>query len=386
MRIVDVSGFYAEAGGGVRRYVEAKFAAAAMAGHRLTVIAPGAGDRRAELDGGEIVWVKSPPMPFDHRYRRFAAMEPVWSAIDAAAPDFLEGSSPWRSGSIAAGWPGRAPRALVFHQDVVAAYAHTALDRWLPPAAVDVLASPWWSRLRRLATRFDVTVAGGEWLAGRLTSRGIANARAVPFGIEARRFSPTLRDESLRSDLLARAGATPRGRLILSVSRFHPEKRLGVVIDAFARAKLVQPDLALVIIGEGLARRSVERAARRTLGVVLLGAVEERETLARILASGDLFVHGSAAETYGLAAAEAVASGLPLVVPTAGGAADLALRGRSKTYRAGDAAEASRAILAVLSGHGDPPTAPPPASLDAHFTALFALYEALSAGRELKAA
>jgi glycosyltransferase involved in cell wall biosynthesis len=88
-------------------------------------------------------------------------------------------------------------------------------------------------------------------------------------------------------------------------------------------------------------------------------------------------VHGSGAETYGLAAAEAIASGLAIVVPDNGGAGDLAARGLSKTYRAGDVADGARAILAALAGRVDAPTAPPPASLDEHFTALFALYEAL---------
>jgi alpha-1,6-mannosyltransferase len=65
------------------------------------------------------------------------------------------------------------------------------------------------------------------------------------------------------------------------------------------------------------------------------------------------------------------------VVPDSGGAADLAARGLSKTYRAGDAGDCARAILAVLAGRADPPIAPPPGSLEEHFTALFGLYERL---------
>ena len=60
MRIVDVNGFYAEAGGGVRRYVDAKFASASRAGHDLTVIAPGAQTRVEPRPGGQVAWIESP--------------------------------------------------------------------------------------------------------------------------------------------------------------------------------------------------------------------------------------------------------------------------------------------------------------------------------------
>ena len=69
MRIADVCGFYSGTGGGVRSYAHQKFAAAAEAGHTLTLIAPGADNRVEARPGGEIVWVESPPMPFDANYR-----------------------------------------------------------------------------------------------------------------------------------------------------------------------------------------------------------------------------------------------------------------------------------------------------------------------------
>jgi alpha-1,6-mannosyltransferase len=379
MKIVDVSGFYARAGGGVRRYVDAKFEAAARAGHDLTVIAPGVASRTEPRAGGRVLWVASPAMPFDPRYRRFAGARKTWTVMEAAAPDVVEGSSPWRGGEIAAAWPGRAARALVFHQDVVAGYAHTALDRWVSREAIDALAAPWWKRLRRLSARFDVTVAGGERLAARLTDHGITNARAVPFGIEAGRFGAGQRDETLRRELLAMCGVGPQGVLLLALSRFHPEKRLAVVIEGFARARRARPDLGLVVVGEGLARAAVERVAARAGGVALIGAIEDREVLSRTYASADLFVHGSGAETYGLAVAEAIASGLPVVVPDSGGAADLAPCGRSRTYRTGNLVACAEAILAVLASGGAEPTAPPPGSLDDHFTALFELYAELAA-------
>ena len=54
MRIVDVSAFYAPAGGGVRTYVEAKLRAAARFGHEMIVVIPGERDEVVERGPGRV--------------------------------------------------------------------------------------------------------------------------------------------------------------------------------------------------------------------------------------------------------------------------------------------------------------------------------------------
>lgn len=263
MKIVDVCGFYSETGGGVRSYVRQKFDAAHRAGHDLTVIAPGAENKVEARRGGRVRWIASPPMPFDANYRVFRDQAAVWRALDAVSPDIIEGSSPWGSGRMAGRWPGHAARALIFHQDFVAGYPRAALDRWLSGPTIDTLFYPYWRRVRRLSERFDVTVAGGDWLARRLVGFGVGNAVAVPFGVEDGPFSPVRRDAALRNDLLARCGVAPSGRLLLAVGRFHPEKRHRTIIEAFVLARKTRPDFGLVLAGDGLTRKTVERLARR---------------------------------------------------------------------------------------------------------------------------
>ncbi len=381
MKIADVSGFYSAAGGGVRRYVDDKFEAAARHGHELVVIAPGSRSAVEPRRGGKVAWVSAPPMPGDARYRMFWNAREAWAVLDAEAPDMVEGSSPWRGGWIAGAWPGKAARALVFHQDFVAGYPFTALGGALSLGAIDRLFAPYWAYVRRLSRRFDATVAGGEWLAARLAGFGLQNPVAVPFGIERGRFAAERRDEGLRHSLLELCGVGPRGRLLLAVGRLHPEKRHRTIIEGFVRAKASRADLGLAIVGDGLTRGAVARLASGDGNVAMLGAIEDRDALARCYASADVLVHGSAAETYGLVVAEAIASGLPVVVPDAGGAADLAPRGRSKTYRTGDSVACAAAILAILADGGDPPTARPPGSADDHFTALFEHYASLVRAR-----
>lgn len=387
MRIADVSEFYAEKGGGVRTYVHQKLEAGAALGHEVVVIAPGPEDRHEDKLGGRIVWIKGPPMPLDPRYHVLWNERAVHAALDAIQPDVVEGSSPWSGGWFAARWRGPAKKAFIFHQDPVAVYPQTLLGRLVGNARVDALFTPYWAYLRALARRFDRTIVAGQWLAERLAGRGIDNALAVPFGIDKARFSARHADPRVKARWLAECGLgdapaheTP---LWVAISRFHPEKRLGTLLDAFARASKARP-MGLVIFGQGPLEAWVRRRARAIPGVHVAGFVTDRELVATTLASADGFLHGSAAETYGLVVAEAICSGLPLVVPDVGGAADLAADAYAETYPAGDAAACAQAMQRLLAR---PRELLKSAALECaqhrigtmhdHFAALFAAYQRL---------
>jgi alpha-1,6-mannosyltransferase len=129
-----------------------------------------------------------------------------------------------------------------------------------------------------------------------------------------------------------------------------------------------------MVIGDGPARRSVERLVAGAPGARLMAPVTDRVRLAAIYASADLLVHGSGAETYGLVVAEALSSGLAVVAPDTGGAADLARRGRSVTYRTGDPQSCALAIAAALDGRAVAQAPARPTTAESHFVELFALY------------
>ncbi|MDB5481260.1 MAG: hypothetical protein JWO83_2313 [Caulobacteraceae bacterium] len=385
MKIADVSGFYSETGGGVASYVRQKLDLAAQWGHEVVVIAPGPCSRVEPRPGGRIVWVESPAMPFDPNYHVFVSGQDVWEVLDREAPDVVEGSSPWRGGWLAGHWPGRAVKSLVFHQDFIAGYPYTLLGGFLSRPAIDTLFAPYWGYVRKLSACFDVTVTGGDWLAERLKSFDVHNPVSVPFGIETGLFSSDKKDAALRRELLAACGAPPDGKLLLAVGRLHPEKRHRTIIEGFARARAARPDLGLVIIGDGPLRASVETWAARAGRVHVVGPIADRDCLARCMASGDILVHGSGAETYGLVVAEAISSGLAVVSPDTGGAADLARRGLSRIYATGDAESCGGAILALLTAIEAPgrrPPANPPGSAESHFAALFKLYQRLIDARD----
>jgi alpha-1,6-mannosyltransferase len=377
MRIVDVSAFYAPQGGGVKTYVERKLIAAAEAGHELVVIAPGEIDAFHEIvPGGILASIASPILPFDRRYRYFGNEAALHRAISSWRPDMVEASSPWSSASMVARWPGGAPRSLVMHADPLSAYAYRWFGRIASIATIDRRFDRFWQHLRRLDADFDRVVCASADLTRRLKAGGLRGPITIPMGVEPGVFSPSLRDGCLRADMLARCGLDSAATLIVGVGRYSPEKRWGMVIDAAMAAGMAVP-VGLVLIGGGRSRRALITQASGCPHVIVGEAIRDRGALATVMASADAVVHGCEAETFCMVAAEARASGTPVIVPDRGGAADHATGAPSVQY----AAASGDALRDAIMAFSDQRFAPRVDRLqhrvrmmDEHFSDLFALY------------
>jgi alpha-1,6-mannosyltransferase len=384
MKIVDIAEFYSERGGGFRTYIQHKLAASRREGHQTVIIAPGPEDREEPREGGKIVWVKAPRLPVDPRYHIFVRSGPVNQVLQTEQPDVIEGSSPWLGGWIAARWRGPVVKSWFVHHEPVATYPQTLLGRTFGRQRVDEMCGWFWGYLRRLSALFDLSVVSSRWLADRLEGFGLARPQVVPFGIDKRLFSPARRDAAMRRRMLAACGiADETAPLLVAISRHHPEKRVGTMIDAFAEASRARP-MGFFLVGDGPIRGWIEHKAARVPGAHVAGIIADRDELATCLASADAFMHGCASETFGLVMAEAVCAGLPLVVPDFGGAADLAHSTYAETYEAGNAAAGAAAIRRLLAR--DPVTLGRAAAraaverigtMDDHFRGLFALYQQL---------
>lgn len=392
MKIVEVAEFYSPQGGGVRTYSHRKLAASAHHGHETVLIVPGAADGEDAYPGGRIVSVKAPRLPVDPRYHMFTRTGAVSAAITRERPDVLIGASPWRGGWVAGRWSDPhasvQPLKLLFmHADPVAVYGHTLLGWLFGRRPVDRLCAGFWRYLTQLSAMFDATLVGSDWLARRFGALGMARVRAVPFGVELDIFSPARRDEALRRQLLAACGLDEDALLVLTVGRHHPEKRLGTLIEAVGIAQQSRP-VGMVMVGDGLLRRYVAWRAGKVPHIVLAGQQDDRLELARIMASADVLLHGSAAETYGRVLAEALASGLPVVVPDDGGAALFAGPGYGRAYRTGDAGDAARRLLDLaslprerLSRAAHRAAIERIGSDSSHFERLYACFDALRSSR-----
>ena len=386
MHVVDVCAFYTPHGGGVKTYVDRKVRAAARHGVKVTVLAPG---KRGQDDSFGQTDIRSVPgrrFPLDGRYRYFHDERALHAALDELAPDFVEASSPWSSAGMVARWPGNVPRALVMHADPLSTNAYRWLDGLFERATIDRRLSRFWDHLRRLDDAFDLVVCAGRELTQRLQLGGLRQARTIPMGVEPGIFTPTLRDEALRAQLLGECSLPPSATLLLGVGRLAAEKRWPMVVDAVMAAGIAHP-LGLVLLGDGRDRAAVLARIGNNPHVRLLGAVGDRTALSRIIASGDALVHGCESETFCMVASEARASGLPLIVPDRGGGAEQALGGAGVTYASGRPDELAEAIGSFIadgpSVHRDRATglAASVRSMDDHFADLFHMYCGLVARR-----
>jgi glycosyltransferase involved in cell wall biosynthesis len=107
-------------------------------------------------------------------------------------------------------------------------------------------------------------------------------------------------------------------KLILFLSRLDPKKGLEPLLDSFRVVKSAEPDAMLVLAGEGKASYVQSLNARADElnvqpDILWTGHLHGRQKAAA-LAAASLFVLPSYSENFGIAAAEALAAGLPTIV------------------------------------------------------------------------
>lgn len=381
MRIVDVCAFYTPAGGGVKTYVERKLQAGPPAGHEIVILAPGPEDKIEQVAPDAIIaTIAAAPFPLDRNYYYFDDEARLHAALDQWRPDLVEVASPWTSASMVGRWRGAAPRALIMHCDFLSAYPYRWLQGLFSIETIDRQLDWYWRHLRKLDRQFDFVVSASDDLTQRLRAGGVAKARTIPMGVQPGIFSPDLRDEDLRREMLEQCGLPPEATLLVGLGRMAPEKRWPMICEAVLAAGSHHA-VGLVLFGAGRDRARVIRATRGSPHIVVAPAIADRDRLARILASADALIHGCEAETFCMVAAEGAASGLPLILPDRGGAADHHRPGCGMRYAACDARDLGERLTAFLDGdpQGERRRAASLASqvrlMDAHFDDLFAVYE-----------
>jgi alpha-1,6-mannosyltransferase len=386
MKIVDVCAFYTPHGGGVKTYIDRKLRIGAAMGQDIAIIVPGEENRvETRAEGGRVIHITSPQLIVDRRYRYFDDPAAVHAILDAERPDIVEASSPWRTANIVANWKGTAPRALIMHADPLAAYAYRWFGKISSRETIDRGFDMFWQHLRRLGNQFDRVVSANENLSGRLREGKVSGVVTLPMGVDPGIFSPDRRNLALRSQLLAECALDPQATLLLGVGRLSAEKRWPMIIDACRAAGHERP-VGLVLVGDGRDRAKIARHIGGNPHVHLLAPLSDRGILADVMASADALIHGCEAETFGLVAAEAVASGLPLIVPDEGGASDLVTPATGEAYLSGDTEEAAKAIERLLARdqivlrRAARKAAAKAATIDDHFASLFAEYASLSGG------
>lgn len=173
-----------------------------------------------------------------------------------------------------------------------------------------------WDYMRWFHNQSQYTLCASSDTQNRLQQEGINRTAFFTRGVDTENFSPSLRSPYLRKEL----GAEDKMAL-LYVGRISAEKELDVLMQAYQMLlKKHHKKITLIVTGEGPALEHYKKAFGKQ---VLFTGYKKGKELSRIYASSDLFVFPSSTETFGNVVLEAMASGIPAVVPFAGGVKDI---------------------------------------------------------------
>jgi glycosyltransferase involved in cell wall biosynthesis len=247
--------------------------------------------------------------------------------------------------------------ALIRREKVGLVHTHSSIDGWLGGmagrlAGVPVVRSRHvsipirrrWNPVYSLLA--DRIVASGDAVRRILIDAGVDPSGVVvlPSGVDLERFSPGPACPRVRAEF----GLT--GPVIGSVAMFRGSKGHAELLEAFDRLGGEVPDACLLLVGDGIRRRSVERLAEaRGLGgrAVFTGF---REDVPDLLRTMDCFVLAST-RTEGVPQSllQAMAVGCPVVASAVGGIPDVVQHGvNGLLVPPGDPAALAEAIRTVF--------------------------------------
>jgi glycosyltransferase involved in cell wall biosynthesis len=159
--------------------------------------------------------------------------------------------------------------------------------------------------LKKFHNRADVTMVPTAMLQYELQAKGFERVQVVPRGVDTSQFSPSYRSLALRQSW----GVAEDDKVLLYVGRLAAEKNLGLVVQAYLKAKQHNERVRLVLVGDGPLRDSLQQQHPD----IVFAGYRSGADLAAHYASADVFVFASLTETFGNVTLEAMASGLAVV-------------------------------------------------------------------------
>lgn len=341
--VLDITEFFGETTGGIRTYLleKAKYVEASPELRHVLVV-PGPDDTVTEATGVRCYRLRGQPVPTQHPYRFMAGLRANTRIFAHEQPSVIEvgstGIVPWIVNRAARGTD--IPVVCFFHSDfpnIIAPHHKTGMA-WT--AAREMA----YGYLRALDRLFVTTLVASDFSASELRRVGVENTVRVPMGVDLDRFHPRRKERAAET---RREHSLPEGPLTAYVGRFAREKDLHVLIDAWSTVER-ETDATLLMIGDGPLRAEL-RARAKAKRILWLPFEKNRDRLADLVAALDFYIAPGPVETFGLAAVEALATGIPVLSCDRGAVAEHVQRsGAGRLFVTGSAASLAEEVSAML--------------------------------------
>ncbi|MBS0003085.1 MAG: glycosyltransferase [Thioalkalivibrio sp.] len=204
---------------------------------------------------------------------------------------------------------------------------------------------------RSQCNQVDAVVVPSSPVQETLLAYGVQTPlQVIPTGLDIQRF----RDGNGARFRQAQ-GIAPDRPVLVHVGRVAHEKNIEFLLHVLQRVRVAVPEVLLMIVGEGPARRHLERLARQ-LGlqssVLFLGYLDRERELLDCYRAGDVFVFASRTETQGLVLLESMALGVPVVALAEMGTRDILAPGRGALVAREDPEDFGAKVLQLLQNPG----------------------------------
>ena len=386
-RFVHITNYYHNASGGVRTNYDMLLTEAERRGRYHTLIVPGEHSEIIETGRFTRIYkIAARPAPlFDRRYRMILPNQYLFhgtairDVLLKEAPSAIEVydnySLTFLAGMIRKGYFRRLGRPLLVY------FTGERFDTIFASFVVSGKFGKWFSRTAmgnfNLAM-FDYFIANSPFVAEELfdsvnrqmrdrisnyaldkcweffrnsLSDFSSRVAICPRGVDTAVFSPHLKSREARARIARELGFPESALLLISSTRLSREKNIRLLPQII---KILQYDkrfdFRLILAGDGPERHRLENeSAALAPGRIAFIGHQKRTRLAEFYANADGFIHPNPREPFGNVGLEAMASGLSVVVPNAGGT--LTYANEENAFLAPPTAEAFASRILELAGN-----------------------------------
>lgn len=328
MIFLDINTFFSPKAGGIRTYHRAKiewFKKHSGIGYMLVYPGP---RRTATMDGGNITLIEAygPQLTKDPSgYRLLVDFIHLFRLIRRHKPDVLEAGDPWLTGLFCI-----AMRKLGLYRGLLVSFYHsdpvpTYFQPWAERGALQGLRGPLvkaaGSLFYRLQGLYDLTAVSSKVMEERLRAQGVRAVAHLPFGVPAFFLEGAFATDS-------KTGPGQEAVRLLYAGRLDRDKGVDLLLENLP--KLLKRNVWITVIGRGAMAKDF--AGFRHARYQYLGFIEDQAKVRDVYDANHVLLAPGPHETFGLGVLEAMARGLVVVGPRAGGTGEL-LKEANSPYR-----------------------------------------------------